>query len=118
MVFKKRESEWGKLLGVRIAMLRIRAGMSQAVLAERLHVSPSTIGSYEQGRREPSVDTLVALSKEFGVTVDYLVTGSLCAISDPRISVQSQHILDALSELNNLSREDLLILLITKIVRE
>jgi hypothetical protein len=49
---------------------------------------------------------------------DYLVTGSLCAISDPRIRTQSQHILEALSELNNLSREDLVILLLTKIARE
>ena len=56
-------------------MLRIRAGMSQAVLAERLHVSPSTIGSYEQGRREPSCAMLVALSDALGVTTDYLLTG-------------------------------------------
>ena len=87
-------------------------------MARRLNISASAVGMYEQGRREPSVDTLVALAKEFGVTVDYLVTGSLCAISDPRISTQSQHILEALSELNNLSREDLLVLLLTKIARE
>lgn len=87
-------------------------------MARRLNISASAVGMYEQGRREPSIDMLVALAKEFGVTVDYLVTGSLCAISDPRIRTQSQHILEALSELNNLSREDLVILLLTKIARE
>lgn len=106
------------MLSKQIESLRRRNGWSQTELARRLNISASAVGMYEQGRREPSVDTLVALSKEFGVTVDYLVTGSLCAISDPRISTQSQHILEALSELNNLSREDLLILLITKIVRD
>lgn len=65
------------LLGMRIAMLRIRAGMSQSALAERLHVSPSTVGSYEQGRREPSCAMLVALSDALGVTTDYLLTGHL-----------------------------------------
>lgn len=63
------------MLGTRIAALRRQANMSQAELAERLQVSPSAIGMYEQGRREPSVDTLVALSRIFGVTLDYLVTG-------------------------------------------
>ena len=106
------------MLSKQIESLRRRNGWSQTELARRLNISASAVGMYEQGRREPSVDTLVALAKEFGVTVDYLITGNLCAISDPRISVQSQHILDVLSELNNLSREDLLILLLTKIVRE
>lgn len=30
---------------------------------------------YEQGRREPSIRTLVELSKIFGVSLDYLITG-------------------------------------------
>ena len=31
---------------------------------------------YEQGRREPSIKTLVALSKVLGVSLDFLITGS------------------------------------------
>ena len=30
---------------------------------------------YEQGRREPSIRTLVELSNIFGVSLDYLITG-------------------------------------------
>jgi transcriptional regulator with XRE-family HTH domain len=30
---------------------------------------------YEQGRREPAADLLVALAEVFGVSVDYLLTG-------------------------------------------
>lgn len=63
------------MLGPRIAALRRSAGWSQAELAQRLQVSPSAIGMYEQGRREPSAATLVALSQVFGVSTDYLLTG-------------------------------------------
>lgn len=63
------------MLGARIAALRRRAGMSQAELAKRLKVSASAIGMYEQGRRQPAADTLVALGDVFGVSVDYLLTG-------------------------------------------
>lgn len=65
------------MLGPRIAALRRQAGLSQSELAARLKVSPSAIGMYEQGRREPSVDTLVALSRLFRVSIDYLVTGQV-----------------------------------------
>ena len=63
------------MLGPRIAALRKDAGWSQAELARRLQVSPSAIGMYEQGRREPSAATLVAMSQVFGVSTDYLLTG-------------------------------------------
>lgn len=64
------------MLGARIAALRREAHLSQAELAQRLQISPSTLGMYEQGRREPSVDTLVNLSKVLGVSTDYLLTGT------------------------------------------
>ena len=63
------------MLGARIAALRREAGLNQAELAERLQVSPSAIGMYEQGRRDPSADTLVTMAQLFGVSVDYLLTG-------------------------------------------
>ncbi len=63
------------MLGERIALLRRTRGLSQAALADRLHISPSAVGMYEQGRREPSVEALLALSRELEVSVDYLLTG-------------------------------------------
>ena len=63
------------MLGARIATLRRAAGLSQGELARRLQVSASAIGMYEQGRREPSAEILVSLSRVFGVSVDYLLTG-------------------------------------------
>lgn len=63
------------MMGLRIAAMRRAAGWSQADLAQRLKISPSAVGMYEQGRREPAVQMLIELSNLFGVTIDYLVTG-------------------------------------------
>lgn len=63
------------MLGARIALLRRQQSMSQAELAAALRISPSAVGMYEQGRREPSAQMLVAMAEFFGVTTDYLLTG-------------------------------------------
>ena len=71
----KKQKERYIMLGARIATLRHKANLSQKKLAERLHISPSAVGMYEQGRREPSIDILVAIAQEFRVTIDFLVLG-------------------------------------------
>ena len=58
-----------------IAILRQKRGISQSELAALLRISPSTVGMYEQGRRLPSLSMVVRLSRVFGVTTDYLLTG-------------------------------------------
>ena len=63
------------MLGARIAALRRGAGLSQAELAGQLQISASAMGMYEQGRREPSAQMLVALARVLGVSTDYLLTG-------------------------------------------
>ena len=88
------------MLGARIAALRREAGLNQAELAQRLQVSPSAVGMYEQGRREPSADTLVAMAQLFGVSLDYLMTGqatdkdchTLEAMLHSRITSADRHI--------------------------
>lgn len=103
------------MLGERIASLRTRLGWSQAELARRLHISPSTVGMYEQGRREPSVEMLVALSRALDVSMDFLLTGrTLCrgdwrAASD--ISEEGQVFQPPGDFLKLLSREELIVLL-------
>ena len=63
------------MVGQRIAALRRSRGWSQAQLADLLQISPSTLGMYEQGRREPSLQTVVDLSRTLEVSTDFLLTG-------------------------------------------
>lgn len=64
------------MLSSRIGVLRRAAGLSQSQLAKMLHVGPSAVGMYEQGRRTPSIDILVEMAKQFNVSLDYLLTGA------------------------------------------
>ena len=57
----------------RLKELREALSMTQADLGKALDISPSAIGMYEQGRREPDNTTLKKLSVIFNVSVDYLL---------------------------------------------
>ncbi len=63
------------MLSERLTALRKGKGYSQSQLAQALNLSPSTIGMYEQGRRVPDLDTLIALAKLYRISLDYLITG-------------------------------------------
>ena len=70
------------MLANQIKNLRRNAGMSQLQLAEKLNVSPSAVGMYEQGRRTPSIDILILIAKIFSVSLDYLILGAeICTSS-------------------------------------
>ena len=55
---------------------RRRKKLSQSELAAELHVTRETISYYENGKRNPDIPMLLALSEYFGVSVHYLITGS------------------------------------------
>lgn len=63
------------MLHNRITQQRRNLSLSQLQLAEKLKISPSAIGMYEQGRRTPDLQTLTAMSRLFRVSLDYLITG-------------------------------------------
>ncbi|MFV9671821.1 MAG: helix-turn-helix domain-containing protein [Acidimicrobiia bacterium] len=52
-----------------IRMARRKAGLTQAVLAERAGTSQAAVSAYESGRRSPSVDTLSRLLAAAGFEV-------------------------------------------------
>ena len=60
-------------LAKKIRELRKKKNMTQYQLAERLNVSPSSIGMYEQGRREPDTIMLSKICKELNTSVNYLL---------------------------------------------
>lgn len=59
-------------LGSKIKNLRLRAGMTQEMLAEELGVSFQTISKWENGVCAPDIMMLPKLSVYFGVTIDEL----------------------------------------------
>lgn len=62
----------GTLFRIRLKELREKAGYSQYSFADKIGVSQSAVGSWEAGRREPNLTTIVGLARLFGVSVDYL----------------------------------------------
>ncbi|WP_270235770.1 helix-turn-helix domain-containing protein [Lacticaseibacillus suilingensis] len=87
----------------RIAELRIEHKMSQADLANRLSVSPSTVGMWETRKRMPSPDLIKQLGKVFDVSTDYILAVSdkrhyydLTAKDTQDIAEQAQQIIDGM----------------------
>ena len=58
---------------VKLKKLRQSKNYSQQALADKLSVTKSLISSYEQDLRLPSLDMLIKISTEFGVSTDYLL---------------------------------------------
>lgn len=57
----------------RLKQLRLDNNLTQRDLANMLGVKPTAISNYESQRNEPSFDKLIALSKYFEVSCDYLL---------------------------------------------
>ena len=60
-------------LSENIKKLRHQKNLTQTQLAQRLGVALSTVASYENQDRMPSIPMLVKLSYEFNVTIEYLL---------------------------------------------
>lgn len=49
--------------------------LNQQKVAMELNISREALSHYENGKREPSLDMLVKMSRYFNVSIDYLITG-------------------------------------------
>lgn len=58
---------------MRLKELRIQKGDLQKQVAEAIGYSLPEYSHFETGRREPNIETLKALSKYFGVSIDHIV---------------------------------------------
>lgn len=59
--------------GDKLRILIEEQGVTQKELANKLNISPSTLGNYIQNTREPDFDTLKLFSAYFTVSIDYLL---------------------------------------------
>jgi transcriptional regulator with XRE-family HTH domain len=66
-----------KYIQTNIKYLRVLKGFSQEHFADELGWTRSMIGSYEEGRSEPSIEKLIELSNYFTIPIDILVRNDL-----------------------------------------
>lgn len=93
---------WYKIL----KQLRRQLGLTQQEFAEKLSLKLRTYQAYEQGRSEPSIKTLLAISSITGKSLDWILLGEG---SDKKRegSCHSNALLKYLDALNIKSREDM-----------
>lgn len=60
-------------IGDRIKQLREREKISQSALAGELDATRAAVNAWEMGISNPSMQSLIELSRYFRVTVDYLL---------------------------------------------
>lgn len=88
---------WGEtMIGERLQDIRKDHSDTQQDLADKLHASLYAVRCWEQGKSDPSHDTLVAICKLYGVSADYLLG---LTDEDPIYSQRRQK--------NNLNQENL-----------
>ncbi len=60
-------------LGYNIKLLRISKGLTQRELALVLKIKQNTLSQYENGSRQPDIETLMEIANYFEVSTDYLL---------------------------------------------
>lgn len=63
--------------GKQIQMLRIKNGLTQNELAEKIHSSQKYISNVETGKKRPSVDFYITIANFFGVSLDLIFQDSI-----------------------------------------
>ena len=61
------------MISEKIRELREKAGFSQSQLAKKLDVTRSSVNAWEIGLSTPTTEYIVAMSKLFHVSADYLL---------------------------------------------
>ena len=74
------------MIGLKIKELRLKNKMTQKDLGEKLYVTSQAVSRWESGEVEPSIATIIEISKIFNVTTDELLN----IVSDNDIKVDEQ----------------------------
>ena len=56
-----------------LKLLRTKNKLTQAELGKILNLSRSTISNYEARKMQPSIETIIEISKYFKITIDSLL---------------------------------------------
>ena len=91
--------------------LRNQKGLTQEELAAELYVSRTAVSKWESGRGYPNIDSLKALARTFGVTVDALLSSDeLLTIAEEDHKQNTTHFCDLMQGLLDIAVAMLLFL--------
>ena len=85
----------------RLAELRNKKGTTQDEVASFIGVARTTYANYEQGTREPDIQTLCKLADLYNVPLDYLLGRSGSPIMETSLSKDESDFLSMYRELKN-----------------
>jgi len=66
-----------KIIAKNFKKLRLFKSLNQSEFAELFGITRSTVGSYEEGRAEPKLETLLKIADHFKLQVDDLIRSEL-----------------------------------------
>lgn len=70
-------------LGARLQALRLRHGMSQDALADKLGVSRQAVSKWERDEATPDLDKILKLSELYGISLDTLLKDEPQSFQEP-----------------------------------
>ncbi|MFJ3728245.1 helix-turn-helix domain-containing protein [Streptomyces sp. NPDC090045] len=73
-------------MGPRLRAAREQHGASLAGISCATGISPSTLSRMETGRRKPTLEVVLQLAKEYGVSLDELAGTAPAPVAEPRTS--------------------------------
>lgn len=79
----------------KLSYLRKKEKMSQEQLANKLNISPSTVGMYETAKRQPDNEMVTKIANLFNVSTDYLLDNDL---KDVNVSEDNKKLIQSLAD--------------------
>lgn len=99
-----------KRIGARIKEMRIRRGLTQEFVADRLDLNASHISNIERGRAHPSLTALVRIADIFECPVEFFIKDEYCSTRTPDTITSSidDTIMDRIKYFNPKDKERIL----------
>ena len=76
-----------KTIGERIKHLRNKKGLSMAGLEKAINAATGNVNNWEKNRRIPSGNNIIALSRYFNVSTDWLLTGKESRFTETELKI-------------------------------
>lgn len=89
----------------RLKECRIKSGLTQEQLAEKLGVAKSTLSGYESGNREPTIATIAKVLDILNIDANYLYQDETKALTELIVDLDKKILLKKYSDLDDHGRE-------------